>query len=85
RGWMTLEELEREHIIRVLKHHHWDLGRSSSILGIHRKTLLRKLRHYGLVNGPRTGYPGLDALSAQSEDERSPIEETPCEASAYTA
>lgn len=85
RGWMTLEELEREHIIRVLKHHHWDLGRSSSILGIHRKTLLRKLRHYGLVNGPRTGYPGLDALSAQLEDEQSPIEETSYEASAYTS
>lgn len=85
RGWMTLEELEREHIIRVLKHHHWDLSRSSAILGIHRKTLLRKLRHYGLVNGPRTGYPGLDALSAQSEDERSPIEETSYEESAYTS
>ncbi|MGZ9151642.1 MAG: hypothetical protein ACXW4C_12405, partial [Nitrospira sp.] len=62
-----------------------DLGRSSSILGIHRKTLLRKLRHYGLVNGPRTGYPGLDALSAQSEDEQSSVEETPYEASAYSA
>jgi transcriptional regulator with PAS, ATPase and Fis domain len=85
RGWITLEELEREHIIRVLTHHHWDLGRSSGILGIHRKTLLRKLRQYGLVNSPRTGHPGMDTLSAQSEDDRLPIEETSYDESAYVS
>ncbi|MBX3304305.1 MAG: hypothetical protein KF693_19000 [Nitrospira sp.] len=53
RGWVTLAELERAHILRVLKHHH-DLGRSAEILGIHRKTLLRKLRQFGLADGPRT-------------------------------
>jgi len=83
RGWMTLEELERDYIVRVLKHHNWDLGRSSAILGIHRKTLLRKLRQYGFINGPRTGYPRLDTLSAQSEEERLPTEEKSHEATAY--
>ena len=62
-GWVTLEELEREHIVRVLKHHHQDLGRSAAILGIHRKTLLRKLRQYGLANGQRTKYLPPDILS----------------------
>jgi DNA-binding NtrC family response regulator len=47
RGWVTLEELEKEHILRVLEAHNQDLGRASAILGIHRKTLLRKLRHFG--------------------------------------
>lgn len=84
RGWMTLEELEREHIVRVLKHHNGDLGRSSSILGIHRKTLLRKLRQYGLVSGPRTGYPSLDTLSGLTEEERLRLEEQPFEESVYT-
>ncbi|MGQ0810581.1 MAG: sigma-54-dependent transcriptional regulator [Nitrospiraceae bacterium] len=48
RGWMTLDNLERDHIVRVLDAHHQDLGQTSAILGIHRKTLLRKLRQYGL-------------------------------------
>ncbi len=68
-GWVTLEELEREHILRVLKHHHQDLGRSAEILGIHRKTLLRKLRQYGLANEPRTRYLSPDILSASAEGE----------------
>jgi DNA-binding NtrC family response regulator len=85
RGWMTLEELEREHIVRVLKHHNWELGRSSAILGIHRKTLLRKLRQYGFIHGPRTGYPRPDNLSEQSGDERLSMEEKSYEESAYTS
>ena len=48
-GWMTLAHLEREHIIRVLESHDRDIGRASLVLGIHRKTLLRKLRHYGMA------------------------------------
>jgi two-component system response regulator AtoC len=50
-GWVTLEDLEREHILRVLESHERDLSRSASILGIHRKTLLRKLRQYGMAAG----------------------------------
>ncbi len=50
-GWVTLEDLERNHILRVLDSHARDLGQSATILGIHRKTLLRKLRHYGVAAG----------------------------------
>lgn len=64
RGWVTLAELERTHILRVLKHFHQDLGRSAAILGIHRKTLLRKLRQFGVADGPRTTYVQPDILSA---------------------
>ena len=48
-GWVTLTDLERDHILRVLESHDRDLGRSALILGIHRKTLLRKLRQYGVA------------------------------------
>ena len=47
-GWMTLESLERDYIVRALETHHHDLGRTAEVLGIHRKTLQRKLRSYGL-------------------------------------
>ncbi len=50
-GWVTLEDLERDHILRVLDSHERDLGRSAVVLGIHRKTLLRKLRQYGMAAG----------------------------------
>jgi transcriptional regulator with PAS, ATPase and Fis domain len=47
-GWMTLESLERDYIVRAMEMHHHDLGRTAEVLGIHRKTLQRKLRSYGL-------------------------------------
>jgi len=49
RGWDTLEDLERNYILRVLEAHHQDHGQAAAVLGIHRKTLLRKLRQYGQV------------------------------------
>ena len=47
RGWETLEEMEKNYILRVLEAHHQDHGQAAAILGVHRKTLLRKLRQYG--------------------------------------
>jgi two-component system, NtrC family, response regulator AtoC len=47
RGWDTLEDMEKNYILRVLDAHHQDQGQAADILGIHRKTLLRKLREYG--------------------------------------
>ena len=47
-GWMTIDALEKDYIMRVLDAHQRDIGRASDILGIHRKTLLRKLRRYGM-------------------------------------
>ncbi len=43
----TLEQLEREHILRVLDASKGDQDAAARALGIHRKTLLRKLRQYG--------------------------------------
>ena len=63
RGWVTLAELERAHILQVLKHHQQDLGQAAATLGIHRKTLLRKLRQFGLADSPRTTYVHPDILS----------------------
>jgi len=47
RGWATLEEMEKDYILRVLEAHRQDHGQAAAVLGIHRKTLLRKLRQYG--------------------------------------
>ncbi|MGH7256220.1 MAG: sigma-54-dependent transcriptional regulator [Nitrospirales bacterium] len=46
-GWKTLDHVEREHILRVLEAHQGDVDKAATVLGIHRKTLLRKLRRYG--------------------------------------
>jgi two-component system, NtrC family, response regulator AtoC len=47
RGWETLHDMEKNYILRVLEAHHQDQGEAADILGIHRKTLFRKLRLYG--------------------------------------
>jgi two-component system, NtrC family, response regulator AtoC len=47
RGWDTLQNMEKNYILRVLEAHHQDHGQAAAILGIHRKTLFRKLRQYG--------------------------------------
>ena len=46
--WKTLEQLEREHILKVLDAQQGDENRTAELLGIHRKTLQRKLKEYGL-------------------------------------
>jgi DNA-binding NtrC family response regulator len=43
---MTLEELEREHILRVLNESDGNRERTAAILGISSRTLYRKLREY---------------------------------------
>ena len=47
-GWKTLEQLEREHILRVLEAYQGDEEQAAKILGVHRKTIQRKLKEYGL-------------------------------------
>ena len=43
---VTLEELEREHILRVLDQSEGNRERAAAILGISSRTLYRKLREY---------------------------------------
>jgi DNA-binding NtrC family response regulator len=45
---LKLEDVERRHIMRVLELTDHHVGRAASMLGIHRNTLSRKLRGYGL-------------------------------------
>lgn len=51
---MSLEELEREYILKVLQYTGWQKKRASEILGINASTLYRKLQAYkaqGLLGG----------------------------------
>jgi len=45
----SLEEIERDHILRVLKTTAGNQSRASQLLGIDRKTLYLKLRKYGMT------------------------------------
>jgi DNA-binding NtrC family response regulator len=50
-GTGSLEEIEREHILRVLREVGGNQSRASQLLGIDRKTLYLKLRKYGVPEG----------------------------------
>jgi DNA-binding NtrC family response regulator len=45
---LTLAEAEARHIARVLAHTGGQIGAAAELLGIHRNTLTRKIREYGL-------------------------------------
>jgi len=55
---MTIEELEREYILKVLHHTRWQKKRASEILGINASTLYRKLISYGFEKGVAEGEGG---------------------------
>jgi DNA-binding NtrC family response regulator len=48
RAQVTLEELEREYLIKVLADTNWQKKKASAILGINASTLYRKIQRYGL-------------------------------------
>lgn len=48
RAQVTLEELEKEYLIKVLEDTNWQKKRASTILGINASTLYRKIQRYGL-------------------------------------
>lgn len=47
----SLEEMERQHIERILRGCHWNISKAAGILEINRTTLHNKIRKYGLKNG----------------------------------
>ena len=47
-GLLTLAEAEARHIARVLARTGGQIGTAADVLGIHRNTLARKIREYGL-------------------------------------
>lgn len=46
RELLKLEDVEREHIKRVMEMVNWNITRGAEILGIHRNTLSRKIKEY---------------------------------------
>ncbi len=44
----SLKEMERGHILNVLKEHDWNITQSAQILGIDRVTLYHKIKKYNL-------------------------------------
>jgi DNA-binding NtrC family response regulator len=54
RAQVTLEELEKEYLIKVLEDTNWQKKRASSILGINASTLYRKIQRYGLESRRKT-------------------------------
>jgi DNA-binding NtrC family response regulator len=65
---LTLEELEKEYILKVLNHTAWQKKKTSDILGINASTLYRKLIAYGVE---KQGAPGTreDQEPDTGEDE----------------
>lgn len=47
-GRMTLIDVEKEHIEKALRHFHFRINKTAQFLGIDRKTLRMKIRHYGI-------------------------------------
>jgi Nif-specific regulatory protein len=45
---LSLEDMEKVHILRTLNHTDWNKSRAAEILGIERSTLDRKIKAYGL-------------------------------------
>ena len=44
----SLQEVEKMHIIQMLNDNHWNIKKSSEILGIDRSTLYSKIKRYKL-------------------------------------
>jgi DNA-binding NtrC family response regulator len=51
-GRMTLLDVEKEHILKALRHFHFQINRTAKFLGIDRKTLRIKMRNYGIKAEP---------------------------------
>ena len=45
---LSLESVEKTHILNVLEHNHWNISSSAQILGIDRVTIYKKLEKYGI-------------------------------------
>ncbi len=45
---LSLEEVEKKHLLRVLESTHWNISQSAKILGIDRVTIYKKLKKFGI-------------------------------------
>jgi DNA-binding NtrC family response regulator len=46
--WISLAQLEREHILRTLEHTYFNRSAAARLLGLTRQSLLRKIKQHGL-------------------------------------
>ena len=49
---VTLEEIEKRHILATLEHTDWNKSQAAALLNIERSTLDRKIKGYGLTRRP---------------------------------
>jgi DNA-binding NtrC family response regulator len=61
RDIVTLAEMERRHILRVLDYTHGDRASAALHLGIGRTTLYRKLKEYGIPGSPASLHAGSES------------------------
>jgi DNA-binding protein Fis len=54
-GLVSLDEVERQHILRVMDAVRGNKTLAANILGLDRKTLYRKLERYGVLAPPKSG------------------------------
>ena len=45
---LSLEEVEKKHLLRVLESNHWNISQAARILGIDRVTIYKKLKKFGI-------------------------------------
>ncbi|MBI4179369.1 sigma-54-dependent Fis family transcriptional regulator [bacterium] len=55
---LSLEEVEKRHILTVLNAEKWNISRSAAVLGINRTTLYKKMEKYGFDTSPGESAPG---------------------------
>lgn len=48
KGMMSLQEVEKQHIVNVLNHTRWHFGKTCMLLGISRPTLRQKMKEYNI-------------------------------------
>jgi DNA-binding NtrC family response regulator len=71
---LTLEELEKEYILKVLSYTRWQKKRASDLLGINASTLYRKLIAYGVEK------PGADGAGMEDGVPPASLQEPPSRA-----
>ena len=47
-GNLSLQEMEKSHLLNVLEKHKWNISASAKVLGIDRVTIYQKLKKYGI-------------------------------------
>ncbi|HVP57828.1 MAG TPA: sigma-54 dependent transcriptional regulator [bacterium] len=66
---LTLDELEKEYLLKVLEETGWHKKRAASILGINASTLYRKLQRYGFEKAVAALRPSEEMVGSAKSDQ----------------